>query len=212
MEQQKLTTNEDIIGFLCETFPMCFFKGNDVKPLKIGIFRDVADRLNGDQRVSNRYLRIALRHYTNSWRYLSAVVEEAQRVDLDGQEVETVSAQHAEHAAQQLKESKERAAEKRKQKARESKTKLKVNRKPAGKTTAKIPIKHRKSKLAKPTIVRSLSQDELKSGVRVSVKVGKQPMQAVITEVAKDGVTVQLNSGMTVKVQESQLKMVATKS
>ncbi|MEM0911605.1 MAG: RNA chaperone ProQ [Pseudomonadota bacterium] len=211
MEQNKLTSNEEIIGFLCESFPLCFFNGNDVKPLKIGIFRDVADRLVDEQRVSNRYLRIALRHYTNSWRYLSAVVEDASRIDLDGNEVESVSAQHAEHAAQQLKESKERAAEKRKQKAKESKSKLKFNRKPSGKPDGKIPIKHRKSKLSKPTIVRSLSQDELKSGVRVSVKLGKQPMEAVITEVAKDGVTVQLNSGMTVKVQESQLKMVANK-
>ncbi len=211
MEQQKLTSNDEIISFLCEQFPKCFFKGNDVKPLKIGIFRDVADRLVDDQRVSNRYLRIALRHYTNSWRYLASVVEDANRIDLDGNEVESVAAQHAEHAAQQLKESKERAAEKRKQKSQETKPKLKVNRKPLSKSDSKIPVKHRKSRLHKPTIVRSLSQDELKSGVKVSVKVGRQPMEAIITEVAKDGVTVQLNSGMTVKVQESQLKMVADK-
>jgi ProP effector len=47
----------------------------------------------------------------------------------------------------------------------------------------------------------------MKVGVQVSVKVGSSPMPATITEVAKDGIQVQLNSGMTVKVQRGQLRL-----
>jgi len=54
--------------------------------------------------------------------------------------------------------------------------------------------------------VAPIEDDALKVGLKVSVKLGQQPMPAVITDVAKDGVFVQLNSGMTVKVQQQQLR------
>jgi ProP effector len=44
-------------------------------------------------------------------------------------------------------------------------------------------------------------------GTAVSVKVGKSPLPAVITEIQKDGVQVQLNTGMVVKVSQDQLRL-----
>jgi ProP effector len=46
---------------------------------------------------------------------------------------------------------------------------------------------------------------------KVTVKLGKVPMPAVITEIAKDGVHVQLETGMVVKVDQSTLRLANTK-
>ncbi|MBE1288235.1 MAG: hypothetical protein GJ671_11085 [Alteromonadaceae bacterium] len=41
----------------------------------------------------------------------------------------------------------------------------------------------------------------------MTVKLGKAPMSAKITAVEKDGIQVQLDSGMAVKVQAEQLRL-----
>ena len=102
---EKFTNNKQIITFLTEQFPLCFTAGsNPAKPLKIGVFQELATRLESDERVSKTQLRGALRQYTLSWRYLHSVKEAAKRVDLDGVEGDVVSAEHAEHALKTLKE------------------------------------------------------------------------------------------------------------
>jgi len=50
-----------------------------------------------------------------------------------------------------------------------------------------------------------LNEAELKSGQTVKVVVGKAPVQATIVEVSKDGVQVQLLSGLSLKVKREHL-------
>ena len=85
-EPEKLTKSKDVIAYLAEQFPNCFSLKGDAKPLKIGIFEDLAKRLEDDEKVSKTRLRTALRHYTNSWRYLYSIKAGEARVD-----------QHVEH-------------------------------------------------------------------------------------------------------------------
>ena len=100
---EKFTTSKEVISFLAQTFPKCFSIEGEARPLKIGIFQDLAERLDSDERVSKTLLRSTLRHYTNSWRYLYSVKEGAHRVDLDGVEADAIEKEHADHAQQQPK-------------------------------------------------------------------------------------------------------------
>ena len=115
-EPEKLTKSKDVIAYLAEQFPNCFSLKGDAKPLKIGIFEDLAKRLEDDEKVSKTRLRTALRHYTNSWRYLYSIKAGEARVDLDGNEADKVTEEHQEHAQESLKESKAKAAQKAKEK------------------------------------------------------------------------------------------------
>ncbi len=67
---EKLKNSKEIVAYLVEKFPACFIAEGEAKPLKIGIFQDLAERLADDARVSKTMLRSALRQYTSSWRYL----------------------------------------------------------------------------------------------------------------------------------------------
>ena len=96
--QQKFLNSKEVIGFLVEQFPACFSIKGDAKPLKIGIFQDLATRLENEERVSKTLLRSSLRHYTNSWRYLHCIKKGSQRVDLDGKDVAVIEDEHVEHA------------------------------------------------------------------------------------------------------------------
>lgn len=211
MEQQKLTNVKETLAFLAERFPKCFVLNGEVKPLKIGIFQDLAEDLAESEVVSKRLLRMSLRHYTSGWKYLASVKSGAYRVDLQGNDGDKVDAEHAEHAAEQLQLSKKKAAETREQQKQARQPKPKTAR-------ANIPERARKPKGSSVTRkanmppqaklkVAPIADDALKVGLKVSVKVGQQPMPATVTEVAKDGVFVQLNSGMTVKVQSQQLRI-----
>ena len=50
-----------------------------------------------------------------------------------------------------------------------------------------------------------LNDAELAIGKDALVKLGKEPMPVTITDIEKDGIFVQLKSGMTVRVQQAQL-------
>ena len=82
---QKFANSKEVIAFLAERFPKCFSLEGEAKPLKIGIFQDLALLLSEEERVSKTLLRSTLRHYTNSWRYLESVVEGVSRINLDGE-------------------------------------------------------------------------------------------------------------------------------
>lgn len=238
MEQEKLSNQKETLGFLQHKYPMCFFAEGPVKPLKIGIFQDLVADLESLEIISKRLLRTSLRHYTSSWRYLGAVKVGQPRVDLQGQDGIPVEQQHADHAAEQLKESKERAAairEKNKE-ANKSKhpaakhkgyVKNKDSNESAGKEgTGDVPVgtknkptqsraKHPKSQQSRAQkdikvevqvkLSSPLADTELRVGGAALVKLGKEPMPVVITEINKDGVFVQLKSGMTVRVKQAQL-------
>ena len=155
-----------------------------------------------------------MRHYTNSWRYLHSVKEGAHRVDLDGNQDAPIEKEHADHAKQQLADSKAKVAEKRKEKnAQNAPPKKNFKNKKAAfpdKTTISG-TKVNKPKPNKKPPPEKLTDEQLVSGTQVTVKVGKVPMPATITDVAKDGVQVQLDTGMVVKVQVDKLRLARTK-
>ena len=232
MEQQKLTNQKEAITFLCHKYPKCFFLEGPVQPLKIGIFQELAADLDNVDIISKRLLRISLRHYTNSWRYLLSVKTGVNRIDLAGEPGDKVEEQHALHAQQQLKDSKEKAA-----KFRAENAKDKNNSKHAGYSKSAKKVEHadiegakqdsvkapkaaknaqqnkgkavvkRSNKSASPSdpVYSPISDAELAIGKHALVKLGKEPMPVTITDIGKDGVLVQLNSGMTVRVQQAQL-------
>lgn len=126
MESQfELTNSKEIIAYLAEQFPNCFTLEGEAKPLKIGIFQDILSRLNESQVLSKTKLRVALRAYTMSWRYLYSIKAGANRVDLDGNPDDTINKEQEQYAQQQLKESKQKAKERAKEKRKNSRPPVK---------------------------------------------------------------------------------------
>lgn len=119
---------KQILAELSEKFPLCFSQSGEAKPLKIGIFQDLAQRLSEEDGISKTQIRHALRLYTSSWRYLAGIKVGVARVDLDGQAGELIDEQQAAHAAETLEQSKAKAAEVRKAKAEVRKAKAAAER------------------------------------------------------------------------------------
>ncbi|MGL1956224.1 MAG: RNA chaperone ProQ [Colwellia sp.] len=212
----KRTSTKEIIAYLTEKFPACFSIKGKVKPLKIGIFQDLAEQLNEDETVSKTRLRQALRHYTSSWRYLKAIKVGVSRVDIEGQEVAEIDEEQANYASKTLKESQEKFGNKKEQ---DNKTKkpYKVksvkegeNKKPSSKsnTDNKRDAKFKSVKSAKRTAAKKdlpplkpVELSTIKLGSSVKVKLGNSPMNATITEISGQDISVQLDSGMVIKTQ-----------
>lgn len=76
--QPKLNSSKEVIAFLAERFPHCFSAEGEARPLKIGIFQDLVERVGGEMNLSKTQLRSALRLYTSSWRTCTAL-SRAQR-------------------------------------------------------------------------------------------------------------------------------------
>lgn len=117
--QKKSLSIKEAIAYLVEKFPLCFSLEGEAKPLKIGLFHELATALEGDEKVSKTLLRQALRAYTSGWRYLHGCKEGAVRVGLLGEEAGIVDAMQAQHAAETLAQAKAAYAEKRAQQNRE---------------------------------------------------------------------------------------------
>ncbi|ABV87256.1 RNA chaperone ProQ [Shewanella pealeana] len=206
---EKLTDTNAILAYLYETFPLCFIAEGETKPLKIGLFQDLAERLADDSKVSKTQLRIALRRYTSSWRYLKCVKAGAQRIDLDGNACGELEQEHIDHAAATLKESQDKAKAKRVAQAKSANPAAKTAKKPVKKPVAKRPKPAQSSKPAKePVVAENLTPavlTELKPNQRVNVKLGKAPVAGVILDIKKEDVQVQLDSGLTIKVRAEHI-------
>ncbi|BCL69639.1 ProP effector [Vibrio nigripulchritudo MADA3029] len=204
---EKLKNSKEVIAYIAECFPKCFTLEGEAKPLKIGIFQDLADRLSEDPKVSKTQLRAALRQYTSSWRYLHGAKPGAVRVDLDGNECGALEEEHVEHAKTALAESKARVQARRKEKAEkareEGKAKAKANKPQARKAKPKAQ-KPQNNKAAAPT--RPLNDDDMIIGNSVNVNMGKGNMAATIVEINKDDVRVQLNNGLQMVVKAEHLR------
>ena len=213
----KLTSNKDVIAFLANKFPLCFSTDGAAKPLKIGIFQDLSERLADDDAVSKTTLRSALRHYTNSWRYLESLQVGAYRVNLDGEQGAVIEEQHAEHAKKQLTESKAKAAERKKATPPKASLPTKSKEEPREKSPSKLNKRanagtKRVQSNSKPKVVPArLTSADLVAGTKVTVKLGKAPVVATIVEVQKSDVQVQLETGMLVKVKPEALRIADAK-
>lgn len=197
-EVQKLTNNKEIITYLSEKFPLCFILEGEAKPLKVGIFQDLAEALANDERITKTQLRQALRVYTGNWRYLHACKEGVERVDLQGNPAGTLEKEHAEHAAQKLAESKAKVAEKR---AAEKANSPKTYKKHANSNNKKFVAKKTSHK---PKLT-AVNIDNLQQGSMVKVKAGNSTKRAVVLEITKDDVRVELDNGLTIWVTADRL-------
>ena len=211
-EAPKLSSNKEIIAYLAEKFPLCFVLDGEAKPIKIGLFQDLAEALQDDPRVSKTQLRHALRQYTSNWRYLHGCREGAVRVDLYGNPAGVLEQQHVEHAVQQLAEAKAKFAEKKAAERAATKTnKKRPARKPADKKvnakTAKKPTALRKEgQGAKPKVeFREVDFSSFEKGSKVKVKVGDNAKNAVVLELIKDSARVQLENGLVMNVTAERL-------
>lgn len=206
---EKLKNSKEIVAYLVEKFPACFIAEGEAKPLKIGIFQDLAARLADDERVSKTMLRSALRQYTSSWRYLHGLKAGQARVDLDGNPGEVLTEEHIEHAKQALKESKERVFASRRTNTKEKEDKPKQPRRPAPrKADAARSDKPKAAPKAAPAAEAPLVKVDaatLKVDQGVRVVLGKNPVPATIKEVTKDDVQVQLQTGMMLRVKFEHL-------
>ncbi|CAM3805198.1 RNA chaperone ProQ [Rheinheimera salexigens] len=223
-QNQKLTTTKDVIAYLVTEYPACFSLTGEVKPLKVGIFQDLAQKLEPESPISKTQLRQALRVYTSSWRYLAATKQGVARVDLTGTAGDIIDEQQAEHAAVTLKESKAKAAEKRK--SRQAAAKAETTAADSEKATDKPRYKkamnkatpsHSKAAVkpksdaartpapAAPVKLEAVAADAVVVGANVLVKLGQTPMLATVLEVNKGDVTVQLGSGMVIKTRQDSL-------
>ena len=207
---EKLKNSKEIVDYLVEKFPACFIAEGEAKPLKIGIFQDLAARLADDERVSKTMLRSALRQYTSSWRYLHGLKAGQARVDLDGNPGELLTEEHIEHAKQALKESKERVFASRRTNTKEKEDKPKQPRRNAPRK-ADAP-RSDKPKTAAPKAAPvadaplvNVDAATLKVDQGVRVVLGKSPVPATIKEVTKDDVQVQLQTGMMLRVKFEHL-------
>ena len=172
---------KQILAELSEKFPLCFSQSGEAKPLKIGIFQDLAQRLSEEDGISKTQIRHALRLYTSSWRYLHGVKAGAIRVDLDGNPAGELTEEHVTHARQALKDSKDKVFASR--------------RRPEADKAA------RPRKPARPKI----DPSKLVNGQKVKVVVGKAPVPATVREVARDDIQVELATGMVVRVKADRL-------
>lgn len=210
---EKLTNSKEVIAYIAERFPKCFTVEGEAKPLKIGIFQDLAERLSDDPKVSKTQLRTALRQYTSSWRYLHGVKAGVSRVDLDGNECGVLEQEHVEHAQKALEESKAKVRERRKAQAeakaaageKDGEAKAKKIR---AKTAKPKSTKQKTTKLNKKPAetTRALAADEVVVGKDVSVNMGNGNMPATIVEISKDDVRVRLSNGLTMVVKAEHLR------
>ena len=225
--QPKLNSSKEVIAFLAERFPLCFTAEGEARPLKIGIFADLVERVQGEENLSKTQLRSALRLYTSSWRYLYGVKVGAERVDLDGNSCGVLEEQHVEHARKQLEEAKARVQAQRAEqqaKRREAGETTEPRRpRPAGKKTAprrenapaavagqenrkpRTPRPPREEK-REPRQVPVTDISKLQIGQEIKVRAGQSAMDATVLEIAKDGVRVQLSSGLAMIVRAEHLQ------
>jgi len=187
--QVKPHNVKEIVALLAEQFPLCFSQTGEAKPLKIGIFQDLVERLKDNPLFSKTQLRQALRVYTSSWRYLDAVKAGVARIDLEGVAGDLVDEQQAEHAAKTLSESKAKAAEIRKAKALEHKAKLQQQKAqaeqsaPSGSDVTKTDKPAYKKNAPKSTAkpVKSSTLKEHRPAKTVAPVVAEKTLQAVTT-------------------------------
>ncbi len=178
---------KETLDLLCSYFPKAFIKDGDAKPLKIGIFDDLKAAIAGKEDLSVSKVRAALRLYTTRLRYLFCLKEGAKRVDLEGNEVDVVSSEHAEFAKAKFKEINSK---------RKGPDKKKNFRKPAGKpgkdahrTKPRITgIKPELSDLVKGRHVLVLSSEH------------RYVHGTVADDAQKDSVNVTVTSGMTISM------------
>jgi len=84
-------------------YPLCFKESHEVKPLKIGIKEDLLKKLSGreDIVIGDKACMVkGLTYYVNTSAYYKRMVEDAARIDLDGNPAGNVTLEEAQYSAQ----------------------------------------------------------------------------------------------------------------
>lgn len=210
--QAELKSSKEIIVYLSSQFPNCFTIEGEAKPLKIGIFQDVAERLTNDPCFSKTRLRMALRLYTASWRYLYSIKDGVNRVDLDGNVCGVVTSEQVTHAQAQLKESKDKVKAKR---IAVNKNSTNTSDSPTNSNLPKNKAKHHSNKKGNITTqsvndiakkqIRSDKIEQLKVGSSVKIMLGSKPISATISSIEKEHLKVKIPSGMELTITSNHL-------
>ena len=184
---------KETLELLYKNFPKAFVKYGEVKPLKIGIFDDLKERIASVEGLSITKVRAALRMYTARLKYLYSVKEGVARIDLDGNATEDlVNAQHESYAKERIAEIN---AKRKPQKPKNNTGKKNFVKKPfnGNKPQAKKPFKIEGDKA---------NVEDLKQGTEVLVLSSEQHCVrgVVAQDAAKDTVYVTLKSGLTVNL------------
>ncbi|MCS5873240.1 RNA chaperone ProQ [Klebsiella pneumoniae subsp. pneumoniae] len=218
-----MNSSKEVIAFLAERFPQCFSAEGEARPLKIGIFQDLVERVGGEMNLSKTQLRAALRLYTSSWRYLYGVKAGAIRVDLDGnpcgelEERSTLPMRVSSWKKRKLafRRSAQPSRRKNAKPLRPQASRMKafaasVNRvlssrvvKKALNSVNRVPVAAKAPREERLTPVSDVSV--LTVGQALKVKAGNNAMDATVLEITKDGVRVQLTSGMSMIVRAEHL-------
>lgn len=80
--QPKLNSSKEVIAFLAERFPHCFSAEGEARPLKIGIFQDLVDRVAGEMNLSKTQNYDPLYVSTLRAGVIFTVLNPAQRVSI----------------------------------------------------------------------------------------------------------------------------------
>ena len=136
----------------------------------------------------------------------------AFRVDVNGEHVAEIDQEQADYASKTLKESQEKFGNKlakdkpNKKSYKDSKAREKQPKK-SSKDNAKFKaVKSKSGASAKVAAkLKPVEASNLSVGAAVKVQLGNSPIDAVITEISGDDVSVQLNSGMVVKTQAKNI-------
>lgn len=198
MTVKKLSSVQEIITYLNKKFPKCFILAGESKPLKINILSDLVSALGADIEaniVTKTQLRQALYSYTNNWRYLHGCKLDAKRVDLDGNECETLTVEQVEYAQQKLVESKKLAQLKRKT---GNKIQSKTNRE-ANKAT--------KKPRAEQNLIAMTAEDieKVSAGQLVKFKMNNSIQRATLLNIKGETARIQLNNGLTINISINDL-------
>ena len=162
--------------------------------------------------ISKTRLRQALRHYTSSWRYLKAIKLGAFRVDIDGNNAAEIDEEQANYASKTLKESQEKfsnnSSTPKKPQDKDTKKTSKTNKNEGSTVEKRDAEKYKSVKSTKRQTVKKdlpplkqIDSATIQIGSKVKVQLGNAPMNATITEIAGKDISVQLDSGMTIKTQ-----------
>jgi len=88
--------------WLREKWPELFAPGPDLKPLSTGIFKEILAYRSENDQLSGRVLREALKRHTTSFGYLYGMLKNTHRVNLNGEAVEPIKAEHRDWASKTL--------------------------------------------------------------------------------------------------------------
>ena len=196
---------KDTLEQLYRTFPKAFIKEGDAKPLKIGIFDDLKAAIAGKPEFSVSKVRAALRLYTTRLRYLYCLKEGAKRIDLEGNEVEEVSAEHVEFAKNKFEEIKDK---------RKSLRQVQDNKKSGDKKPFKKKFVKKNNKSAEHKVNGIKPElSDLTVGRKILVLTGEHHyvLGTVAERVQGDKVSVTLRTGMTVSMPLDRVLLPAAK-